>query len=65
MVNAFALLSAALLVTAGNLADRFGRRRVFVAGLLAFAGASAACGLAPSRCCWISPARLREPRPRR
>ena len=48
VVNAFALLSAALLVTAGNLADRFGRRRVFVAGLLAFAGASAACGLAPS-----------------
>ena len=48
VVNAFALLSAALLVTAGNLSDRFGRRRVFVAGLLAFAGASAACGLAPT-----------------
>jgi EmrB/QacA subfamily drug resistance transporter len=48
VVNAFALLSAALLVTAGNLSDRCGRRRVFVAGLLAFAGASAACGLAPS-----------------
>jgi EmrB/QacA subfamily drug resistance transporter len=48
VVNAFALLSAALLVTAGNLSDRFGRRRVFVVGLLAFAGASAACGLAPS-----------------
>lgn len=48
VVNAFALLSAALLVTAGDLSDRFGRRRVFVAGLLAFAGSSAACGLAPS-----------------
>ena len=48
VVNAFALLSAALLVTAGNLSDRFGRRRVFIAGLLAFAVASAACGLAPS-----------------
>lgn len=48
VVNAFALLSAALLVTAGNLSDRFGRRRVFVAGLLAFAGASAVCGLAPT-----------------
>jgi MFS family permease len=48
VVNAFALLSAALLVTAGNLNDRFGRRRVFVAGLLAFAGSSAACGLSSS-----------------
>ena len=48
VVNAFALLSAALLVTAGKLSDRFGRRRVFVVGLLAFAAASAACGLAPS-----------------
>jgi EmrB/QacA subfamily drug resistance transporter len=48
VVTAFALLSAALLVTAGNLSDRFGRRRVFVAGLLAFAGSSAACGLSLS-----------------
>jgi EmrB/QacA subfamily drug resistance transporter len=48
VVNSFALLSAALLVTAGDLADRFGRRRVFVLGLLAFAGSSAACGLATS-----------------
>jgi DHA2 family methylenomycin A resistance protein-like MFS transporter len=48
VVNAFALLSAALLVTAGDLSDRFGRRRVFVSGLLAFAVASAACGLSSS-----------------
>lgn len=48
VVNAFALLSAALLVTAGDLSDRFGRRRVFVAGLLALAGSSAACGLSSS-----------------
>jgi DHA2 family methylenomycin A resistance protein-like MFS transporter len=48
VVNAFTLLSAALLVTAGNLSDRFGKRRVFVAGLLGFAGASAACGLSSS-----------------
>lgn len=48
VVNAFALFSAALLVTAGKLSDRFGRRRVFVAGLLAFAGTSAVCGLSSS-----------------
>jgi EmrB/QacA subfamily drug resistance transporter len=48
VVNAFALFSAALLVTAGKLSDRSGRRRVFVAGLLAFAGTSAACGLSSS-----------------
>jgi predicted MFS family arabinose efflux permease len=48
VVNAFALLSAALLVTAGDLSDRFGRRRVFVSGLLAFAGSSAICGISSS-----------------
>jgi MFS family permease len=48
VVNAFALLSAALLVTAGDVSDRFGRRRVFVSGLLGFAGSSAACGLSSS-----------------
>ncbi|MCD2198174.1 MFS transporter [Actinomycetospora endophytica] len=48
VINAFSLFSAALLVTAGNLSDRLGRRRVFVTGLLAFAASSAACGVAPS-----------------
>jgi EmrB/QacA subfamily drug resistance transporter len=46
VVNAFALLSASLLVVAGNLSDRYGPRRVFVTGLLGFAGASGLCGLA-------------------
>ena len=48
VVNAFALVSAALLVTAGNLSDRFDVRRVFVAGVMAFGAASAACGVASS-----------------
>jgi len=45
---AYALLLASLVLVGGALGDRFGRRRVFVAGVMVFAVASAACGLAPS-----------------
>lgn len=44
--DAYALTLAALLVTAGSFADRTGRRRVFLAGLVVFTGSSLACGLA-------------------
>lgn len=44
----YGLTFAALLVTAGRLGDRFGRRRVFIIGLVAFGAASAVCGLVPS-----------------
>ena len=47
-VNAYVLTFAVLLLSGGKLADRFGRRRVFVAGLAVFAASSLACGLAPS-----------------
>jgi len=47
-VNAYTLSLAVLLMAASVLGDRFGRRRVFVAGLGVFVAASAACGLAPS-----------------
>ena len=47
-VDVYPLVLAGLLITAGTLGDRFGRRRVFVVGTVAFALASAACGLAPS-----------------
>lgn len=47
-VNAYTLSFAVLLITAAALGDRFGRRRMFVAGLLLFVMASAACALAPS-----------------
>jgi EmrB/QacA subfamily drug resistance transporter len=39
---------AALLILAGALGDRFGRRRMFVAGLIGFVVASVLCGLAPT-----------------
>src|SRR5215210_5184003 len=48
ILNAYNIVFAALLVPAGRLADRFGRRRTFVAGLLTFLAASVAAGLAPS-----------------
>jgi DHA2 family methylenomycin A resistance protein-like MFS transporter len=46
VVDAYTLLLAALLLSAGALGDRFGPRRAFLTGLLLFAVSSAACGLA-------------------
>jgi EmrB/QacA subfamily drug resistance transporter len=48
VVDAYALSLATLLLTAGSLADRLGRKRVFVAGLGIFVVASLLCGLAGS-----------------
>src|ERR687892_2007935 len=47
VIDAYALSLAALVLTAGSLADRLGRRRVFAAGLAIFTVASALAGLAP------------------
>ncbi|TYK45881.1 DHA2 family efflux MFS transporter permease subunit [Actinomadura decatromicini] len=47
-VAAFALPFAALLMTASALGERYGRRRMLIAGLAVFTLASAACALAPS-----------------
>src|SRR4051794_27490053 len=44
VIDAYALSLAALLLTAGSLADLFGRRRVFVIGLVIFTVGSVACG---------------------
>ena len=48
VVDAYALTLAALLLTAGSLADMYGRRRLYLAGLAVFTGASVLCGLAAS-----------------
>ena len=46
VVDAYALTLAALLLTAGSLADRYGRRLIFAGGLVLFVAASLLCGLA-------------------
>ena len=46
-VNAYNLSFAVLLLTGAALGDRYGRRRLYAAGLGLFAAASAACALAP------------------
>src|SRR4029450_3510261 len=47
VIDAYALTLAALVLTAGSLADRFGRRRLFAGGLAIFSLASLLCALAP------------------
>lgn len=47
-VNAYLVTLAGLILLGGALGDRFGRRRVFVVGVLWFAAASLLCGIAPN-----------------
>src|SRR3712207_2934646 len=48
VIDAYTLTLAAFTLSAGSLADRLGRRRVFAWGLAVFTVASLACALAPS-----------------
>lgn len=47
-VNAYVLAYAVLLLTGAALGDRFGRKRMFIAGIALFTASSAAAALAPS-----------------
>ena len=47
IVTGYTLTLAGLILLGGSLGDRFGRRRVFLIGVIWFALASALCGLAP------------------
>ncbi len=47
VMNAYVLAFAVMLVTFGRFGDLYGRRRMFVAGMIVFTVASLACGLAP------------------
>ena len=51
-INAYTLSFAVLLVTGGRLGDIFGRRKVFLIGVVIFAAASATIGLAPTTTGW-------------
>ena len=48
VVDAYSLTLAAFLLTAGSLADRLGRKRIFTAGLVVFTASSVVCGLSTS-----------------
>ena len=48
VLNAYSLVFAALLIPAGRLADRVGRRKMFLIGVVVFTCGSMLCGLAPS-----------------
>ncbi|WP_369189270.1 MFS transporter [Streptomyces sp. R08] len=47
-VNAYMLTLAGLILLGGSLGDRYGRRKIFVLGVVWFAAASLLCGLAPN-----------------
>jgi EmrB/QacA subfamily drug resistance transporter len=57
VVNGYMLTLASLMLLGGTAGDRYGRRLVFLIGLVAFAAASLACGIAPSAG-WLIVARL-------
>ena len=48
ILNAYTLTLASLILIGGSLGDRFGRRRIFLIGIVWFAAASLLCGLAPT-----------------
>ncbi len=56
VVNAYLLTFGGFLLLGGRLGDLFGHRRLFIAGIALFTGASLACGLASSQA-WLIGAR--------
>ena len=48
VVEAYTLVLGALMLLSGALGDRYGRKRLFISGVVVFAVGSVLCGLAPS-----------------
>lgn len=59
VISAYTLTYACLLVTGGRLGDLYGRKRLFIIGIIAFAAASALCGPPRRSACWSWRARSR------
>jgi EmrB/QacA subfamily drug resistance transporter len=57
VVNGYMLMLASLVLLGGSAGDRFGRRRIYLIGLVSFAAASLACGFAPTAT-WLIAARF-------
>src|SRR5438874_12765027 len=53
VLNAYTLIFGGFLLLGGRLADRLGRRRLFVAGIVLFSGASLLCGGSQSEGMWM------------
>lgn len=47
-MNAYSIVYAAMLIPAGGIADKYGRKKIFILGVLLFVSASFACGASPS-----------------
>ncbi len=47
VIDAYTLPLAAVVLTAGSIADRFGRKRLFIGGMVVFTASSALCAAAP------------------
>ena len=48
VLSGYSIVFAAVLLTAGRIADRYGRKKIYTIGLLAFITASGLCALAPT-----------------
>lgn len=48
VITGYLLTLSSFIVLGGSLGDRYGRRRVFLIGMIGFAGTSALCGIAPT-----------------
>src|SRR3954465_3129738 len=48
VVDGYLITFGSLLLLAGRLGDLFGRKRIFLMGVIAFVAASILCGIAPS-----------------
>lgn len=62
VVDGYTLMFAALLLSAGSLADRVGAKRASGGGMVLFVLASVACGRAPTSACWWRPGSCRARR---